>query len=640
MRSRLAPPTPLPPAALAAAFAAVQLAAAPVALLDPMAWPYGPPWNPVAGAALALMLMAGPGMAVVVVPVAALAGWLTLDGGFGAHLAEAGILAVVYGAAAHVLVRRFRLDLRLGSLRDVVRLLAAAMAAALAHAASLVALRPASGFGLSDMLLRLWAGDLLGVVVVTPLALLYLDGGPPPRPGAANLLEGAAIALVLWIDFGLHAQQKFRFFYLLVMPLVWIAARHGLRGASAAVAVAQAGLLVAVREVPFRDQSLTLLQLIMLTFSVTTLLLGAVVSEQRRGRAALKDSKVRLDAIVAVAPDAVLTVDEGGAIESANPACEALFGFTADELVGRPVAVVLPSLALVSAPLRQEAKAYRRDGTTVAVEVATASADLSDRHLAVAVVRDISQRKASEARLWEHQADLAAAARLSVSEKLATALAHQLNQPLSAVVGYTRASQRLLKAGTEPLATIHEAMDKAVEQAQRAGEIIRRTREFLNSGDLAAERVAIAELAANALKLAAPRYAGCDVGLRMAIPENLPAVEVDPLQIEQVLANLLNNALEAIVSTRAPLRDVVIAAGRARPGWIEVTVKDSGPGITPEVAERLFKPFTTSKANGMGMGLFIAQSIVEAHGGAMRVDSRPGEGTAVSFTLPIAPEEP
>ncbi|MGE5504573.1 MAG: ATP-binding protein [Actinomycetota bacterium] len=640
MRSRPAPPPRLYRAILVAAFVAVQAAVAPVALLDPMSYPFGPPWNPVAGAAMALLLMGGRGMAAVVVAVVALAGWLTLDGGLLPHLAEGVLLAAVYGAAAHVLVGRLRLDPALGSLRDVVRLLAAAVLAAAVHALGLLPLRQGDAFGLTDTFLRLWAGDVLGVVVITPLAMLYLDGGPIPRPRTGNVLEGLSVALVLWIDFGLHAQQKFRFFYLLVMPLVWIAARHGLRGAAAGVALAQLGLLVAVREVPFRDQSLTLLQLIMLTFSVTTLLLGAVVSEQRRSRAALKDSKARLDAIVAMAPDAVLTIDADGAIESANPACEPLFGYGADDLVGRSVAVVLPALATVAGPMRQEAKAYRRDGTTVAVEVAVAPAELSDRRLQVAVVRDISQRKASEARLWEHQADLAHASRLSVSEKLATALAHQLNQPLAAVVGYTRASQRLLKVGTEPMATIHEAMDKAVDQALRAGEIIRRTREFLSSGDMTAARVSVAELAGDAARLAAPRYAGYDVGLRTAVPEGLPPVEVDPLQIEQVLGNLLNNALEAIVTTRAPIRDVCISATLLRRGWVEFTVKDSGPGIAPEVADRLFKPFTTSKANGMGMGLFIAQSIVEAHGGTMRVESRPGEGTAFSFTLPTAVEEP
>ena len=279
----------------------------------------------------------------------------------------------------------------------------------------------------------------------------------------------------------------------------------------------------------------------------------------------------------------------------------------------------------------------RRDGTPLPVGIAIGAAHLSDRRLAVAVVRDISQRKATEARLWQHHAVLANAARLSVSEKLATALAHQLNQPLAAVIGYTRAAERLLKKGNEPMQNIVEAMGKAVAQTMRCGEIIRRTREFLSSGDLQPAPIFVLDLAQEAMHLATPQYTANNVTLQLAMPPNLPLVEVDPLQVEQVLVNLLNNALDAIVMAASPRREVVLAATALDPNWVEVTVRDSGPGIDREIADRLFTAFTTSKSNGMGMGLFIAKSIVEAHGGTMRVESNPGEGAAFSFTLPTAP---
>jgi PAS domain S-box-containing protein len=372
----------------------------------------------------------------------------------------------------------------------------------------------------------------------------------------------------------------------------------------------------------------------MLTMSVTTLLLGSAMSERRISRAALKDSEARLNAIVSMAPDGVLTLDDAGTIESVNPAAEGLLGFVAGELVGHHVTDVLPGIDLATLPFRGESNAMRHDGALLPVEIAIGAAHLSDRRLAIAVIRDISQRKASEARLWEHHAVLANAARLSVSEKLATALAHQLNQPLAAVIGYTRAAQRLLKSGKEPMQSIVDAMDKAVDQTSRCGEIIRRTREFLSSGELQPAPIFVLDLVQEAMQLVTPQYTSNGVTLQLAIPTDLPLVEVDPLQVEQVLVNLLNNALDAIVMAASPRREVVLSAAAIGRNWVEVTVRDSGPGIAREIADRLFTAFTTSKSNGMGMGLFIAKSIIEAHGGTIRVDSRPQEGAAFSFTLP------
>lgn len=281
----------------------------------------------------------------------------------------------------------------------------------------------------------------------------------------------------------------------------------------------------------------------------------------------------------------------------------------------------------------------RQDGTPLLVELAVNAAGLPDRRLAVAVLRDISQRKASEARLWEHHAHLSNAVRLSVSEKLASALSHQLNQPLAAVVGYTRAAQRLLRDGREPVATIVEAMDQAVIQATRAGEIIRRTREFLRHGDMAPVRVAVVGLVEEAARLAIPQHATKGVALRVEVPGDLPEVMADALQVEQVLVNLLHNACHAVTDSEATHREVRVSAALGEPGWVAVTVRDNGPGIAEDIAERLFTPFTTTKASGMGMGLFIAASIVEAHGGILRVESRPGEGAAFSFTLPTATDD-
>jgi len=624
--------------AVAIGYTALHVGLVSTTLLDPVIYPSGPPWNPVTGLVLALLLLGGVGYAPLVVAAAAVAGLAVRNLGLGIALFDGLAMATIYGGATRFLVQRLHLDLRLTRLQDSLLLLAVGTIAAGLHAAVMMPLSHVAEADLVTHYLRLWAGDILGIVVITPFLMLHIGAERLPRPNLLNLVEAASIAFVLWIDFGLHASEKFRFFYLLIMPLVWIAVRHGLKGASAAIVLAQLGLLVAVEVVPFPDHSLTLLQLIMLTLSVTTLLLGSAMSERRISRAALKDSETRLNAIVSMAPDGVLTIDDTGAVESVNPAGEALLGFAAEELKGRHFADVLPGLDLATLPFRGEANAVRRDRALLPVEIAIGAADLSDRRLAVAVVRDISQRKATEARLWQHHAVLANAARLSVSEKLATALAHQLNQPLAAVIGYTRAAERLLKKGSEPMQNIVDAMDKAVAQTTRCGEIIRRTREFLSSGDLQPAPIFVLDLVQEAMHLATPQYTANDVTLQLAIPTDLPLVEVDPLQVEQVLVNLLNNALDAIVMAASPRREVLLSAAALDRNWVEITVRDSGPGIARAIADRLFTAFTTSKTNGMGMGLFIAKSIVEAHGGTMRVESSPGEGAAFSFTLPTATE--
>jgi len=622
--------------AVAIGYVLVHIGLVSAALLDPVSYPSGPPWNPVTGLVLALLLLGGVGYAPLVVGAATLAGLVVRNVDPGTALFEGLAMATIYGGATVFLVERLHLDLRLEHLQDSVRLLAVGTIAAAMHAATIVPFRHAGEVDLVTPYMRLWAGDILGIVVITPFLMLHVRAERLPRPSLLNLFEGAAIAFVLWIDFGLHASEKFRFFYLLIMPLVWIAVRHGLKGASTAIVLAQLGLLVAVEVVPFPDHSLTLMQLIMLTLSVTTLLLGSAMSERRTSRAALNDSETRLNAIVSMAPDGVVTIDDAGTIESVNPATEGLLGVTAGELVGRHFADVLPGLDLATLPFRGESNAVRHDGVLLPVEIAVGAADLSDRRLAVAVVRDITQRKATEARLWQHHAVLANAARLSVSEKLATALAHQLNQPLAAVIGYTRAAQRLLKNGSEPMETIVEAMDKAVDQTIRCGEIIRRTREFLSSGELQPAPIFVLDLIQEAMHLATPQYTANDVTLQLSVPTDLPLVEVDPLQVEQVLVNLLTNALDAIVMAASPRREVLLSAAAVGRNWVAVTVRDSGPGIARDIVDRLFTAFTTSKANGMGMGLFIAKSIVEAHGGTMRIESSPGEGAAFAFTLPTA----
>ena len=254
-------------------------------LVDATVYPLGPPWTPSAGLALATLLLGGRGYIPLVILVNAMTDMAFRDLGLGTALTEGAILAAITAGAVEALIAVFGLSRRLENTHDMVRLLMGGVVVAGLHGFAMEVLFKGGGGNTLHIWLRLWAADLLGIIVVTPFVIVHVYRGRIALPSVENLLEAACIALTLWIDFGLHAAQKFRFFYLLFMPLVWIATRHGLRGISTGVVMAQFGLMVAIGLVPLRDELLTLLQVIMLTLSATTLLLGAMVSASgARGR--------------------------------------------------------------------------------------------------------------------------------------------------------------------------------------------------------------------------------------------------------------------------------------------------------------------------------------------------------------------
>jgi two-component system sensor kinase FixL len=251
------------------------------------------------------------------------------------------------------------------------------------------------------------------------------------------------------------------------------------------------------------------------------------------------------------------------------------------------------------------------------------------------------ERRRAEARVKEHEAELAQAARLTATGEMAGALAHELNQPLTALISFVRAGQTALhrsRLSPEEQAQATAMIDKAVVQAQRAGEIIRTTREFLRRGDLRRARADLAPIAADAIELLRPLAAQNRARLDVAIAPNLPAALVDPLQVEQVIVNLVRNAAEEIgrAGPWPGTVTVAIAPSADEPGFLEVSVRDTGPGFAPEMAERLFKPFSTTKPAGTGLGLAISRTIIEAHGGRIwLVQPTEGRGADLRFTVPI-----
>ncbi len=249
----------------------------------------------------------------------------------------------------------------------------------------------------------------------------------------------------------------------------------------------------------------------------------------------------------------------------------------------------------------------------------------------------VSAQRRTETNLRLHQDALARVARLGGMGEFAAALAHEINQPLTAIGNYVRSAQTAVTAPTPDLARAVEATDKANAQVARAGEVVRRLREFIRLGRSERAPIALARIIDESLVLSRSELnlQGVDVAVRL--PRDLPMVMVDLLQIEQVLLNLLRNAAEAIAESGRVDGRIVIAAVPADPGFVEVRVQDNGPGFDPEFLERPIMPFTTSKPEGTGIGLAFSRSIVENHGGRLWLGGGPG-GAVVHFTLPLVDE--
>jgi len=364
--------------------------------------------------------------------------------------------------------------------------------------------------------------------------------------------------------------------------------------------------------------------------------------------------EAHLASILDTVPDAMIVIDERGIIRSFSSAAERQFGYNAAEVIGKNVSSLMPS------PYRENHDGYierylrtgerriigigrlvvgeRKDGSTFPMELAVGEMRSGDRHFFTGFIRDITQRQQSEARLQELQSELVHVSRLTAMGQMASALAHELNQPLLAIVGYMKGSQRLLESGAEDrLGLLRDAMDKAGDQALRAGQIIRRLREFVGRGDSERRVEGVKKLIEEATALAL--VGTKDQGLRVRFQFD-PAVDlvlVDKVQIQQVLLNLLRNAVEAMAASQT--RELVIATAADEDDMVAVSVVDTGSGIAPELMSQLFQPFVTNKRHGMGVGLSICRTIVEAHGGQITVEPNPAGGTIFRFTVRAASGE-
>lgn len=384
-----------------------------------------------------------------------------------------------------------------------------------------------------------------------------------------------------------------------------------------------------------------------------TMFVGIIhdISVQKRAEAELRQREAHLRSIVEAAPDAVIVIDERGIIETFSPTAERLFGYRAAEIIGKNVSGLMPS------PYREQHDSYlarylrtgerriigigrvvvgqRKDGSTFPMELAVGELKEGNRKLFTGFVRDLTERQTREKRLQELQEELIHVARLSEMGQMASALAHELNQPLAAISNYLQAGERLADR-PDGLSRVKDVLQKAGDQAVRAGQIIRRLRQFIEKGETERSPESLAKTVEEASALAFVGAKEASVKTRFDLATDLPPVWVDKIQIQQVVINLIRNSIEAMAG--AARRELLVRT-LAEDDVAIVIVSDTGPGLPEEVAAQLFQPFVTTKDKGMGLGLSISKSIVEAHGGRLWATAKSEGGVTFSFTLPFAPTD-
>ena len=361
-------------------------------------------------------------------------------------------------------------------------------------------------------------------------------------------------------------------------------------------------------------------------------------------------TEAHLRSILATVPDAMVIIDEDGIILSFSAAAEKMFGYVESEVVGENVSMLMPS------PDRERHDGYlrnyretgvrkiigigrvttarRRDGNTFPIELSIGEADVDDKRVFTGFIHDITSQQETDLRFHELQSELAHVGRVSEMGTLASSLAHELNQPLTAISSYSQGANDLLagELDQEKLDMAREAMREVASEAIRAGEIVRRMRDFMSHGETERriENLPRVISEANALALVGSREHGIDV--QVQLDPSAEEVLIDRIQVQQVLVNLIRNAIDAMIES--PMRSLTISSAAKPAGFITISVEDTGSGISEQVASQLFQPFVTSKQAGMGIGLSICRTIVEAHGGRIWCEPAADVGTIFHFTLP------
>jgi two-component system sensor kinase FixL len=497
-----------------------------ISYIQPFA-PFGiTPWNPPTGLSFIVVLLFGQRLMPLLFVAPLLADLMVrhLPLSWALEFATCAIVGAGYAAGLFVLLHpATRFNPALTSMRDLIVLIGVAALSSAAVAASYVGLLVASGLvAPADYVaatLQFWIGDIIGVAVVAPFALILLTRGRSLRITRETAIQIVAIVAALVFVFFFTEKHRFEFFYVLFLPVIWMAVRGGLELVTAGILVTQIGFIVSAQLLPPASIDITAFQALMLVLALTGLAAGAVVTEHRR----------------------------------------------------------------------------------------------------------------TEMQLRLHQESLARVARLGSMGEFAAMIAHEINQPLMAAGTYTRLTADSLRGHAEQDEAAVETAEKAAAQVQRAADVVRQLRALIRLDRSSRAPVAFDRIVRETLDLCRPELERHGVTARVALGTNLPPVMVDFLQIEQVLLNLLRNAAEAMAG--AP--GTIVIEGTAAPDAVSVEIRDSGPGFPPEFGGAEFPPLSSGKSEGLGIGLALCRSIVEAHGGKLTIGGGAG-GAVIRFTLPAA----
>ena len=467
---------------------------------------------------------------------------------------------------------------------------------------------------------------------------------------ACALASGAAAVTAVILFTAARALGHHNDFLFFVPSVLLGAALGGVAPALAAGAVGLAAGLAMLGGAPLSGPDL-IGAIVFLLLCVGIALAGGRLRQVRAEAAETamlqREREAHLQSILETVPDAMIVIDERGTVQSFSLAAERLFGWSADDIIGRNISHLIP------APHRAAHDGYldrylatgerriigvgrvvvgiRRDGSTFPMELAVGEMRTETGRFFTGFVRDLTERQQTEARLQELQSELTHMSRLTAMGEMSSTLAHELNQPLSAIANDLKGSARLLDAPDPDIARVRAAMTKASEQALRAGDIIRHLRDFVARGDTERRPEGLSKLIEEACALAL--IGAKERGVRTWFRFDPSAAEVvaDKVQVQQVLVNLIRNALEAMEDCSR--RELVVSTEAVGDDMALISIADSGSGLAEKVAANLFQPFVTTKAQGMGVGLPICRTVVEAHGGRIWAEPNPGGGTVFRFTL-------